>query len=414
MKITLINKYFHPDSSATSQLATDLAVHLAARGHSVKIVTSCQLYGDPAAALPRTEHCGDIRIRRLRASRFGRRHLSGRIVDYFTFHVRLLVHLLLELDRDTTVVCCTDPPLISIPAAVACKIRGARLVNWLQDLYPEVAARIQVLREDSLGTRLALRLRDWSLRCAERNVAVGRVMAAGLSGRVGEDSVSTIHNWSDTQSIRPLAAADNPLRQQWQLEQAFVVGYSGNLGKAHEHETLLAAASSLQARQDIVFLLIGGGEGMEKLAAAGTALGLGNLVFKPYQSRDQLKYSLSLPDVHLVVLKPALEGYIVPSKFYGAAAAGKPVIFIGSATGELATILADHDAGVTVAPGAGQHLADSILALADNKEYYQRLADNARLLIDRHYSMAASLEQWSALLEALSGQVREPKQETIA
>ena len=44
----------------------------------------------------------------------------------------------------------------------------------------------------------------------------------------------------------------------------------------------------------------------------------------------QLKVSLTLPDVHLVSLKPALEGLIVPSKFYSSIAAGRAVIFIGA------------------------------------------------------------------------------------
>ena len=61
-----------------------------------------------------------------------------------------------------------------------------------------------------------------------------------------------------------------------------------------------------------------------------TRRGLANVLFKPYQPKEHLKYSLTLPDVHLVSLKPALEGLIVPSKFYSAIAAGRPVIFIGA------------------------------------------------------------------------------------
>ena len=114
------------------------------------------------------------------------------------------------------------------------------------------------------------------------------------------------------------------------MKDRFIVGYSGNLGRAHELGILLDAADRLRHRLEIVFLIIGEGNQKENLQAEVTRRGLANVLFKPYQPKAQLKYSLTLPDVHLVSLKPALEGLIVPSKFYSSIAAGRAVIFIGA------------------------------------------------------------------------------------
>ena len=111
------------------------------------------------------------------------------------------------------------------------------------------------------------------------------------------------------------------LATQWHLADRFIVGYSGNRGRAHALGIVLAAAERLRHRLEIVFL-IGEGNQKESLQQESSHRGLANVLFKPYQPQERLKYSLTLPDVHLVSLKPSLEGLIVPSKFYSSIAAG--------------------------------------------------------------------------------------------
>ena len=65
---------------------------------------------------------------------------------------------------------------------------------------------------------------------------------------------------------------------------------------------------------------------------------LSNVHMRPYQARERLAETLGLVDLHLVSLNPKLEGLIVPSKFYGVAAAARPTIFIGAPDGEIARL----------------------------------------------------------------------------
>ena len=106
------------------------------------------------------------------------------------------------------------------------------------------------------------------------------------------------------------------------MADRFIVGYSGNLGRAHELGTLLDAAKRLRHRLDIVFLIIGEGNQKAVLQQEAIRRGLVSVLFKPCQPKAQLKFSFTLPDVHRVSLKAALEGLIVPSKFYSSLAAG--------------------------------------------------------------------------------------------
>src|SRR5262249_20173242 len=153
------------------------------------------------------------------------------------------------------------------------------------------------------------------------------------------DAIEVIENWCDGQAVKPLPAQANGLRAEWGLSDRFVVGYSGNLGVAHEFETIIEAADMLRERRDIVFLFVGGGARLQHLNDQVRQRGLQNVVFRPYQARARLTESLCVPDVHLVCLRTDMEGLVVPSKFYGVLAAGRPCLFIGDPEGEVALAL---------------------------------------------------------------------------
>ena len=144
MKVFFINRFFYPDHSATSQLLTDLACRLDQSNMNVRVVTSRQAYDNPDAVLEDRDVIQNVQITRVWSSRFGRQRLWGRAIDYSTFYLSALWCLLRMVRTGDVVIAKTDPPLISIVAAVATKLRGAILINWIQDLFPEVAWALAV------------------------------------------------------------------------------------------------------------------------------------------------------------------------------------------------------------------------------------------------------------------------------
>jgi len=144
------------------------------------------------------------------------------------------------------VVAKTDPPLVSIPVAAVARLKGAVLINWLQDLFPEVAAVLTPRLLPGWLRTLLLVARDRSLRRAQMNVVLGQTMRDRVLARgVDPARVATIPNWADPQEIVPLPAQDSTIRRKLGLEGKFVVGYSGNFGRAHEFGTLVRLRGSL-------------------------------------------------------------------------------------------------------------------------------------------------------------------------
>lgn len=344
-------------------MATDLAFHLAARGHEVVAITSRQRYDDPRARLPEREIANGVHIVRIWSTRFGRAGLLGRAMDYLTFYAS--AYFAIRWERDAIVVAMTDPPLLSVIAALASK----RVVNWVQDLFPEVAEALRIRMP------LVKRIRDWSLRRARANVVLGDLMAARVPKAV------VIHNWG-SEGLAPVEKAD---------EGPFTVGYSGNLGRAHEFATILGAMKRVP---EVRFVFTGGGAQLEAVKSAAPE----NAEFRPYVALDQLSESLSSADAHLVSLKPELEGLIVPSKFYGILAVARPVLFIGAHDGELARLIEAYRCGMVIEPGDVEGLVRAIETLARDREAARQMGLRGRELYLHRFAPRHAFAAWERVL----------------
>ena len=402
LRVFFLNRFFHPDHSATSQLLTDLTIHLAKTGIAVHVITSGQVYDDPNSTLPSYDLIQGVRVTRVWTTRFGRQNLPGRTFDYLTFYLCAAWSLFALLKPGDVVVAKTDPPLISVVAAMVAKVRGAKLINWIQDLFPEVAGALYVGGIGRLAGLLRS-VRNWSLRTASKNVVIGEGMAKKLAGEgIKPDAIQVIHNWADGRAIQPVDRDKNDLSREWNLQDAFIVGYSGNIGRVHEFDTILDAAEKLKSTANIVFLFIGGGAQRDRIEEEARRRGLENIVFKPYQPREQLALSLTVPDIHLISLQPSLEGLIVPSKFYGIAAAGRPTIFVGDQNGEIPRILRKTGSGFTVSIGDSVGLANRILEMFRNNNENLNMGARARLAFDRHFDQRHAFAAWEELLQQAS------------
>lgn len=398
-RVIFLNRFFAPDPSATSQIASDLAFDLAARSFEVVAITGRQRYDDPKVQLAPTDSLRGVRIVRVWTTTFGRGWLPGRMLDYLTFYLSATLALMRQVETGSRVIAMTDPPLISFPAAFVAARRKAFLINWLQDVFPEVAQRLGVMRPGRV-LRWLTALRDRSLRRAVVNVVIGQRMAELIAAGCGSIAVRVIPNWALEES--PPGPA-NPLRRAWDLEGRFIVGYSGNMGRAHALDSLLDAAALLRHLPHIVLLLIGDGAQLPALKAKVAAQNLTNVVFKPFQPRENLHNSLSLPDLHVVSLDERLEGLIVPSKFVGIIAVGRPVLFLGAADGEIGGCITRSGCGVTAATGDVAAIAAAIERLAGDPAALATMSAGAHDLWDREFRRQHALDAWANLLSQLDG-----------
>ncbi len=399
MKVLLLNQFFHPDLSATSQLATDLAEDLASAGLEVTALASRGSYLGGERLPARGRHRG-VDIVRVRATSLGKRTLLHRAVDYASFYVASSLALA-RLPRQDVVVALTTPPLIAATGLVARALRGSRLVYWVQDLYPDVAVAFGALRPRSPAARVMAAISRAVLRRADRVVALGEEMRARcLAAGTPPERAVVIPNWSDAEAVRPVPSGENPLRARLAEGARVLVMYSGNMGRGHDLSTLLAAARLLWRRNDIRFVFAG--EGARRADAEEAARTLPNVRFAPYQPRERLGEALSAADLHLISLSPELEGLIEPSKLYGVMAAGRPALFVGPAGSEVARTILREGCGMTVDNGDAGGLALAIERLADDEAARAHMGALARRALEEKYTRSVATARFLRVLAELT------------
>jgi glycosyltransferase involved in cell wall biosynthesis len=395
MKVVFLNRFFFPDASATSQILSDLAFHLAERGWDVHVVTSRVPGGEQESEVMR-----GVKVHRVASAIAGPHGLLRRAGAYAGYYAGARAAARRLASPGDLFVAKTDPPLLSSAVGAIVRARGARMVAWQQDVFPEIAHEYGV-PGIAVAYPLLRRVRNRTLAAADAVVAISERMADRLS-REAARSVEVIHNWADGRAIAPLAHEKNDLRRQWDLEGRFAVEYSGNLGRVHEFDTLLGAARRLRAEQDMRFIIVGRGPRHDEVRERVEREGLDNVRLIDPQPRAMLSQALGAGDVHLTVLQPRFEGLVVPSKIYGIMAAGRPNVFIGDPHGESAAMLAQARGGVSVAAGDDAGLAAALLALRRDDAGRARMGASARSAFDQRYAMGVALERWESLLRSLA------------
>ncbi len=393
-RIIFVNRFYWPDEPATAQLLTDLAEGLAAAGFAITIITS-----RPAKSpIPETETRRGVEIVRISGPRLGRRHALLKALDFASFSLGALRRIYTLLKPHDLLVVMTDPPLLCIPATHLARRRGARVIHWIQDVYPEIVSAVG-------GTHFAhvfRSLRDHAWKNADACVTLGSDMAAFVGSRgVAPQRITLKPNWAPDGLVPLPPSAASGERTFWNLTGKFVVLYSGNLGRVHDLAPLLAIAEELRSETDIVFLLVGDGAQKPHLQATANQRGLTNLRFQPAQPRSLLGKILALADLHLVTLREGCEHFVFPSKLYGIAAVGRPVLFIGPKNCELAHAVTHQSFGLAFTRDAIAAAAGAIRHLRHSPDRCATMSSAAIQFNAHNGGLSHAIATWTTLLNSL-------------
>jgi glycosyltransferase involved in cell wall biosynthesis len=393
------NQYAWPDAAATAQLMNDVVEEASAQGVQCRGVASDRGYSDPSVRYPRDETRGSARYQRAPATAFGRERVIGRVTDYMTFLAGAAWRLL-RGGRPDVVVGMSTPPILGALAVAAARIRGARSAYWAMDVYPDLAFELGAMRPNSVLGRAFAALSRWTLRRADLVIALGETMAGRLS-TAGARNVAVVHNWADGDAIRPMKAEESRISAERKWTGKFVVLYSGNLGLAHEFDTLLAAAEALR-EEGVLVAFCGGGPRRAEVEAEVKRRSLTNVEFHPSVCREELGDLLAAGQLHAVTMRPRMAGLLVPSKVYGILAAGRPILYVGPAEGEIHDIISREDVGSSVRGGDVIRLVAEIRRFRDEPAERARAGKRARDLFDAKFTRSGQTCKLVALLANLA------------
>jgi glycosyltransferase involved in cell wall biosynthesis len=362
MRILFLNQYFPPDPAPTGVLLREVADELERAGHTVDFVAARQDY---------------------RATQQKR----GRMVRELKALMRMLIDAARK-PRADVVVSASSPPCLAVVATLVAMRHGARHVHWVMDLYPEIAVALGEVRGGVLPGMIE-RLMGWCYRRAARVLALDDDMAARLRRHGVECAI--IRPWVFAPVLKTLASVRGEAGPEWTWI------YSGNLGRAHEWETLLQAQVLLEARGAGIRLLFqGGGPSWPAARSRGEQLGLKLCTWTGYVDEEDLPASLLRCHALVVTQLPAVRGMLWPSKLGLVMSLPRPIAWVGPADGAIANELRSFAHAGIFSPGQSHEIADWLM---DRKRLGESVSPSAALDAAVHRTRA--LASWKEIIEAL-------------
>lgn len=375
--LLIITEHFYPSHGATAQLLVDLADGLATQGIKVTVLTST-----PGASR------ADYRTYRTPQIAFRYTSIISKLFKGLSFLCFALYFLIFNREASfDKVLIASNPPFIALLIPLS-KLFSRKDYYFLQqDLFPHSATLAGIVPSSGPLKSALDALMHVSYISTTKTIVLNNSMHRLLKSRHNIDPV-VIHNWAVEASEAILSP--NPLVKEWDLENKFIIQYSGNFGRLHEILTILEA-SRLVHDKSICFLFIGRGSKLDQIQAYKHNYSADNIVLKNYVSRQYLPYSLSMAHISLVSLIPGADDAVAPSKLYGILASGKPVIYIGSESSDISKLIYQYDCGYSIRPGDCVQLAEAITKAKLSNERLKLMGENSRRLYNERFDFDKAL-----------------------
>jgi colanic acid biosynthesis glycosyl transferase WcaI len=418
LRVLVITQVFRPEMGALANRLYPLTRYLAAKGHEVFVATGMPNYprgrvfpGYQGRRFMVEDVEGATVLRTAYLTTPRNVSKSSQLLSYVSF-LPAVLHSGFRAGR-VDVVFVTSPPLFpAVPAILLAKLRRARLVVDLRDLWPDELIACGAAREGALSVRLLRALERWAYRSADAVTCTTSAFLETVRDRgAGSEKSRLLPNGADLDVFRPLPR-ENPVADELRLGDRFVVMYSGLLGIKHGLETVIEAAARLRKNEQIIFVIVGDGPRREALTRQAEEIGLDNVLFIGERPAEDLPFLLARADVCVTNLldEPYL-AKIIPAKVFEYLACAKPVV--GGLAGEGARVLDESGGGIVVPPGDADAMAIAIAELRDSPGRRSALGEAGRRHVAEHYSREATASELERLLVELMSET-EPSRRAAA
>ena len=396
-RLILLYHYFYPDDVISARLFSDLAQSMSQQGWEVTAMPSIRSCHNDAPPLPKVETWYKVFIRRVYRPNFKQASNKGRILNMlFMLWAWTWRALVTPRSRNEVVIIGTDPTL-GVLVAIPWRILRpySTIIHWCHDVYPEAPIAEGMLSNRSPLTSII----RWFLRRAYRRCDViadlGSCMRELLVSYGSKAKTITITPWSLVEPTT-ITVADPNTRHDLFGEAKLGLLYSGNLGRAHQFDDFVALARRLQ--QDSIHVCFAGRgprlAELEKLVQPTDS----NISFQGFAPEDVLEKRLGACDFHLVSLRPEWTGTVVPSKFFGALASGRGVIFSGSEDSAIAKWIRQYKLGWVLTKENVADVAAQLRLIADRPDELAEMRTRCFSVYREVFSRERQMEKFVEVL----------------
>ena len=394
--VLFLCQFFYPEYNSSATLPFDTARYLAQSGYSVDALCGYPREYNTSGEVSAREMKDGVSIHRLHYIQFSRRSKLGRLINYFSFTLSVLLHIF-EIKNYKTVIVYSNPPVLPIAAIWANRLFNTKIIFVSYDVYPEVAYASGSLTSGGAIAQVMRGINRSLFKRADAVVALTDEMREFLlrnRPELSEDRVVTIANWAHE---APSEGAADARRKLGYAEDDFVVSYSGNLGVCQDETALIQAMELLKDQPHIKFMVAGHGSKLPLIRQA--AEHLPNVRICGFLTGAAFGQAVAASSCGIVSLERGLMGMCAPSKYYSYLQGGLPVLTVAERESYLAEESVRQAVGLFSETGDGAQLAQNILSLYQSPEMCGKMSKNALMLYTGRYAKSVGLARYAALFE---------------
>ncbi|MDE3840168.1 glycosyltransferase WbuB [Bacillus methanolicus] len=405
MRVIYLCQHFPPETGAPQIRVYEVSKELIKRGHQVEVLTAFPHH--PKGVIPEEyrgmfylfEDWDGIPVHRSWIYPSPKGSFWKRLASYFSFTFSAFYSIFKS--KPTDVIICNSPPLfLGITGYLGAKIKRAKFVFNVADIWPESAVELGILKN-----KMFIRMAEWlenflykkSWKIATATEGIKEYM---IRKGKNEKDVFLLPNGVNTDTFHPMPK-DEELLKEIGIENKKVFMYAGTLGYAQGLDSVLKAAALLKEREpDAHFLFVGDGQEREKLLKLKEDLKLDNVTFYGSVPVSEMPRMFSIADYSIVSLRNIeLFKGARPSKIFPAISTGTPVLYCGD--GESAAILEEYQCGKIAPPENPEGIASAVSELMNvSKSDYEQMCQNGRKLAIEQYS-------WKSIVDDLLANIQD-------
>jgi glycosyltransferase involved in cell wall biosynthesis len=263
-----------------------------------------------------------------------------RLFTWFLAAIQIFFIVKLKYPKSELLIV-SNPPLAPL-LAVFLNNKYSILVY---DIFPDVLVDSNIFKTNSWLIRSWEKMNKKVYSNAQKVFTITNGMKSILCQYVENENIKVIPIWADVEFLKPIAKLDNLFIKKHELQDKFIVLYSGNIAKTGDADIMIDLAIKSRYDADIIYLIIGEGVNKDLLQKQIEEFKLNNCIMLPWQKTKMLPYSLSSASLAVVSLGKSVSKIAMPSKLYSYLAVGSPILSISPSDSDLAKIVVSNNIG---------------------------------------------------------------------
>lgn len=411
MRILLLPPYFIPEQMASTHL--DDNRYQAFADNDIYMICHTPTPTRGIDHIIRKEYCkrkfemmyyGKMEVHRFSMYREGKNPM-GRALRYILCFGIQLSKALFTKNIDLVYLVST-PPIQGVIGGLVKKMRKIPFVYNLQDIFPDSLVGTGLAKKDGFLWEIGRIIEDFTYRNADKIIVISEDFKRNIMSKgVPEEKIEVIYNWVDEGVVRDIPRIENKLFDKYNLDRnKFYITYCGNIGLTQNLDMLLEVAQSLEANEDIHFVLVGNGAYKEKVVNVIQERSIRNITLLPFQPYEDISHVFSLGDVSLVISKPGVGENSVPSKTWSILSASRPVL-ANFDENELKVIVEKYRCGIFTKAGDKVAFTDAILNLYKNRDLCIEYGRNGRNFILNNLTRSVATQKYVDVIKSFESTI---------